>query len=115
MEYSYAITQQVGVYTLKGSIIGENDGMPLNEDFNERVEQGTRHFIIDLSEIKHINSTGLGALITLLTKARKKDGDVVLVNPSEYIRNLMMITKLNTIFHIYPDKETARLALSRKS
>lgn len=115
MKYTFAANQNIGLYTLEGNLIGENDGMPLADNFNEQIELGTRFYIVDLSDVKHINSTGLGVLITLLTKARKKDGEMVLVNPSEYIRNLMMITKLNTIFNIYPDKESARLALSRKS
>ncbi|MCB0494437.1 MAG: STAS domain-containing protein, partial [Cyclobacteriaceae bacterium] len=55
----------------------------------------------------HINSSGLGVLITLLTKARKVGGEVVLANPSAYIKNLLLITKLNTIFKIHPNQEKA--------
>lgn len=96
-----------GVFRLHGNMIGETDGMPLAEAFNEQLEDGYLHFILDLSELKHINSSGLGVFITLLTKARKKDGDVVIVNPSQNIRNLLMITKLNSIFFLYDSVEAA--------
>ncbi|MFN8397588.1 MAG: STAS domain-containing protein [Bacteroidia bacterium] len=96
-----------GVFRLEGSMIGETDGMPLAEAFNEQMEDGFLHFILDLSDLKHINSSGLGVFITLLTKARKKDGDVVIVNPSANIRSLLLITKLNSIFHIYDSVEAA--------
>jgi anti-sigma B factor antagonist len=96
-----------GMFRLHGSLIGETDGMPLAEAFNEQMENGFLHFILDITELKHINSSGLGVFITLLTKARKKDGDVVIVNPSENIRSLLLITKLNSIFHIYDTVEDA--------
>jgi anti-sigma B factor antagonist len=54
-----------------------------------------------------INSSGIGVFITLLTKARKKEGDVVIVNPSSYISNLLMITKLNSIFQIFDSTNEA--------
>jgi anti-sigma B factor antagonist len=102
MDFNYQPQQHVGIFTLSGNLIGEHDGMPLTDAFNEQMEMGVRHFVVDLTELKHINSSGLGVLITLLTKARKKDGELFLVNPSPYIRNLMLITKLNSIFQTFP-------------
>jgi anti-sigma B factor antagonist len=96
-----------GLFQLTDSLIGETDGMRLVEAFNEQMENGYLHFILDLSELKHVNSSGLGVFITLLTKARKKDGDVVIVNPSAHIRSLLLMTKLNSIFHIFDSVEAA--------
>lgn len=96
-----------GVFKLQGSLIGETDGMPLTEAFNEQMENGFLIFVLELSDLKHINSSGLGVFITLLTKARKKDGEVLLVNPSEGIRKLLLMTKLNAIFKIYDTVELA--------
>jgi anti-sigma B factor antagonist len=107
MEFKFQPRQHIGVFTLVGNLIGEHDGMPLTDAFNEQMEMGTRNFVVDLTELKHINSSGLGVLITLLTKARKKDGDLFLVNPSAYIRNLMLITKLNSIFQTFATIEEA--------
>lgn len=112
MQYKYEVSEsQVGVYTLEGNLIGENDGMILTNSFNDHIEDGTLNFVMDLSSLQHINSSGLGVFITLLTKARKKGGELFLVNPSEYIRNLMMITKLSSIFSIYDTVEDAFNAL----
>ena len=112
MKYQFErIEDETGLFSLEGNLIGEQDGMSFTEDFNEEIEDGCKFFIIDLSELKHVNSSGLGVLITCLTKARKKDGEVILVNPSDYIRNLMMITKLNSIFSIYDTVEAAKVAL----
>lgn len=96
-----------GVFRLHGSLIGETDGMPLTEAFNEQLEGGCIRFVMDLTDLKHINSSGLGVFITLLTKARKKDGELLLVNPSDGIRKLLMITKLSAIFTIHETVEQA--------
>lgn len=101
MQYKYEVIDKVGVFTLEGNLIGENDGMALTDIFNDQMEDDVLNFVMDLSELKHVNSSGLGVFITLLTKARKKGGELLLVNPSDYIRNLMLITKLSSIFSIY--------------
>jgi anti-sigma B factor antagonist len=109
MEFSFSNQNSVGVFQLKGNLIGETDGVPITESFSEQLGKGITQFVIDLSELQHINSTGLGVLITLLTKARKVGGEVNLANPSDYIKNLLLITKLNTIFKIHSTVDDALL------
>ena len=108
MEFTFESTGANGVYKLSGNLIGENDGLSITEHFEEQVGEGVGNFVMDLSSLVHINSTGLGVLVTLLTKARKKGGDLFLASPSDYISNLLMITKLNTIFQIFDSIESAQ-------
>lgn len=115
MEFTFELQDQVGIFHLKGNLIGEKDGIPLTEAFTEALENGTNLFIINLKELQHINSTGLGVLITLLTKSRKKEGELTLAGPSAYITNLLMITKLNSIFKIYEQPEDAVEALKQQA
>jgi len=61
--------------------------------------------IIDISELRYINSSGIGVLITILTKFRNKGGEVYLMNPSESVSKLLLITKLNAIFQIIKSEE----------
>jgi len=63
--------------------------------------------IIDISQLRYINSSGIGVLITILTKFRNKGGEVYLLNPSESVRKLLIITKLNSIFNIVATEEEA--------
>lgn len=105
MNFNFEIKDQVGIYALEGNLIGEHDGINITDSFSEQILQGTKNYLIDLSDLKHINSSGLGVLITLLTKARKEGGDLILANPSSYIKNLMVITKLDTIFEIFESAE----------
>ncbi|RMG19091.1 MAG: anti-sigma factor antagonist [Bacteroidetes bacterium] len=108
MEFKYIADNQIGTYYLKGNLIGEKDGISITESFSNELEDGMRNFIVDLNELIHINSSGLGVLITLLTKARKAGGELILSNPSSYIQNLLLITKLDTIFQIFPSLEESK-------
>lgn len=110
MDFEYQSHNNIGVYTLSGSLIGENDGMRLADSFNEQMEEGALNFVLDLKDLKHVNSSGLGVFITLLTRTRKKGGELFLVNPSDFIKNLMMITKLNSVFQIFNSLEDAEKA-----
>ncbi|WNJ17470.1 STAS domain-containing protein [Pontibacter sp. G13] len=113
MEFTFSHAGNVGVYKLKGNLIGEKDGIPIAEAFADELENGTRKFVIDLSELQHINSTGLGVLITLHTKTRKQEGgEMALAGPSAYIQNLLKITKLNTIFSIFETTDEALSAIA---
>jgi anti-sigma B factor antagonist len=72
---------------------------------NEVVGHQVLTCIIDISDLRYINSSGIGVLITILTKFRNKGGEVYLMNPSESVKKLLVITKLNAIFQIIKSEE----------
>ena len=49
MEFSFKKENHIGIFELKGNLNGETDGIPLTESFAQKMEEGTQHFIIDLS------------------------------------------------------------------
>lgn len=107
MKYQHHIEDSVFVLTLNGDLIGENKGPELMELANEQVNNNIKLCAIDISEVRFINSSGIGVLITLLTKFRNADGEVVLINPSDQVKKLLIITKLNAIFTIVNTREEA--------
>jgi anti-sigma B factor antagonist len=114
MNFTHNQQGQAALFALEGSLLGERDRVDLKNQFMDYIEKGVSHFLIDLSQLKHINSTGLGVFITLYTKVRAKQGEMVLVNPSENIVNLLTITKLTSVFAIVdtPEQGMARLGLA---
>ena len=107
MEFSFSDKNKIGVYSLSGNLIGEADGIAMTESFSEKLELGYEQFVIDLSDLQHINSSGLGVLITLLTKFRNKNGDLFIIKPSEHVNKLLIMTKLQAIFNIADSEEEA--------
>ena len=107
MEYSHEIVNNVLVLRLQGDLIGENHGPELVSIINDTINDNIVFCAIDIEQVRYINSSGIGVLITILTKFRNKDGEVVLIKPSESVEKLLVITKLNSIFTIVPDIEHA--------
>jgi anti-sigma B factor antagonist len=112
MKYSSEVENKTLVLTLSGDLIGEESGMELIELASQQIEQGVLACIVDISDLRYINSSGIGVLITILTKFRNKGGEVCLVKPSENVKKLLIITKLNAIFNITDSEEEAQSLLS---
>ncbi|MCZ2356977.1 MAG: STAS domain-containing protein [Bacteroidia bacterium] len=108
----YVADSKVVVFSLDGSMLGENESGNISADFARYLEQGYTRFVIDLTALKHINSTGLGVFITLMTRVRSHNGEMLLSNPAKNIFNLLSITKLNSIFGITDTVDTAIARLS---
>jgi anti-sigma B factor antagonist len=100
MVYKHYLKDNVAVFELEGSLLNEQDRLNLKNEFTNYLDQDVRNFLIDLSNLKHINSTGLGVFITLYTKVRGKGGEMIVCNPSDNIINLLTITKLTSVFTI---------------
>lgn len=98
------------VLHISGDLIGEDNGMQLITVVNEAVTHQVKTCIIDISGLRYINSSGIGVLITILTKFRNKGGEVYLMNPSENVTKLLIITKLNSIFQIIKSEDEVKKA-----
>lgn len=107
MQFSSEIQSQILIITLSGDLIADD----LENDLIHHIEVSLENNIIlcaiDISTLRFINSSGIGLLITILTKFRNKGGEVFLINPSEKVKKLLIITKLYAIFNIVDNKNEA--------
>ncbi len=93
------------ILRLSGDLIGEDNGLGVLEAVGQAITNGIVACIIDISGLRYINSSGIGVLITVLTKFRNKGGEVYLMKPSESVQKLLVITKLNAIFQVIQKEE----------
>ena len=108
MKFTHEVKEgNVLVLHLSGDLIGEDNGASLLELATDHIANDIRYCIVDISNVRYINSSGIGVLITILTKFRNKGGEVCLVKPSENVKKLLIITKLNAIFNIAESEESA--------
>ena len=73
----------------------------------EGLDRGERKFLIDCTNTGYIDSSGLGALVTLSKKVREVNGDLRMAGLNEDLRALFELTKLDTLFHISPTAQDA--------
>lgn len=97
----------VTVIELKGSVMGGPDATTLNEQLHKLIEAGKKKVVIDLKEVKFMNSSGLGMLIGGLTTMKNAGGELKIANASQKIENLLVITKLITVFEHYDSVKKA--------
>ena len=79
----------------------------LRETLRVQVNDGARHFILNLGEVSYIDSSGLGELVSAYTTVRNKQGDVKLLNLTAKAKDLLQMTKLLTVFDVYEDEAKA--------
>ncbi len=91
---------QVYYLFMEGDLIGDEVGPRIAELVSDSVEAGIKTVVIDLEKVRYISSSGLGLLITLLTKMKNAGGELFLTAPSEHVKKLLLITKLNGIFTV---------------
>lgn len=86
----------------------------LREKVHQLLEQGCRFFVLNLSGVSYVDSSGLGQMVSVWTSVRNRGGSVVFLQPAERLTHLLEITKLNTVFEIFQDEETAVRAVGHK-
>jgi anti-sigma B factor antagonist len=102
MDFNYSITEKgnYAIVEMSGNLIEKNQATPLLDDVASLISKGITSFVISMENFKYLNSNGLNVLITILTKSRKAGGDTAICCVSDKIKELLIITKLNSVFTI---------------
>lgn len=95
------------ILELKGNVMGGDDTKDFNELLHKLIDEGKKNIVVDLSDVKFMNSSGLGMLIGGLTTMKKANGHLKLARVTEKIESLLIITKLITIFEFYESVDEA--------
>jgi len=103
MEFKYdlKIKNDVAVVTFEGSLLSAYLGDELLKEIKTTIEDDQIvKLVLDLKHLDYLNSSGLGILIRILTKARQANGECAIINVNERLKKLFVITKLDTLFII---------------
>jgi anti-sigma B factor antagonist len=92
---------------LKGNVMGGDDTKDFNDLLHKLIDEGKTRIVVDLGDVKFMNSSGLGMLIGGLTTVKKSNGFYKLANVTDKIESLLIITKLITIFETYDSVDKA--------
>jgi anti-sigma B factor antagonist len=78
------------------------------------IEEGEVDFLIDLRSVTYISSTGVGSLIKCYRSVLKMKGHVKLLSPSQSVRNILAISKLDGVFEIFSNESEALASFAIK-
>jgi anti-sigma B factor antagonist len=97
----------VVILSMKGRITLGKEATALREKVGALNAAGTRNLVYMLGDVDYIDSTGLGALVMTASSLRKNGGNVKLVGLNRRTIELLVMTKLATIFEIFSDEQDA--------
>jgi len=95
------------VFEFSGDLMGGPDASKFNDELHDLIDQGRTEVIADVSNVKFMNSSGLGILIGGMTTMRNAGGDLRIAGADKRIESLLMVTKLVTVFDSYRTVEEA--------
>jgi len=103
----------VSVVTLDGRIVLGEESTSLREKLKSMLAEGKKKIVLNMTNIKYIDSSGLGTLVAAHVSAKTQGASVRLCNLGEKFHEVMQITKLLTVFDVY-DTEKAAISSFQK-
>jgi anti-sigma B factor antagonist len=97
----------IAILELKGRIVVGSEASALREKVTALNAAGNRNLVLNMSQVDFIDSTGLGALVICATTLRRNEGNIKLVNLNRRNIELLVMTKLATVFEIFTDEQDA--------
>src|SRR5712692_2214073 len=107
MQIKETIERDTAQLAFSGDLLGEPDGLNVRRTIQTLVAGKVKHVAIDLGEVRHINSAGLGSLVAALITMRKSGGDIRLARVGRNVQNVFVITRLVKIFDTHETVDEA--------
>jgi anti-sigma B factor antagonist len=97
----------IAILDLKGRITMGQEAGALREKVSSLTAAGIHNIIVNLQHVDYIDSTGLGAMVMCSTTVRKAGGNLKLENLNRRNIELLVMTKLATVFDLFTDEQDA--------
>ena len=107
LEISRREKEGITILDLKGPLTAGQAATALRDALRTNLAGGSKKVILNLAEVEHIDSTGLGAMVMCFTGLRKSAGRLVLLHLNRRHLELLVLTKLSTVFEIFDDEQQA--------
>jgi anti-sigma B factor antagonist len=107
MQIEERSSSDVTILDLKGRMtLGEGD-MLLKDKINSLLMQGHRKLVLNLGGVPYVDSAGLGEIVRTYTTVSRQGGSLKLLNLTKRIQDLLLITKLLTVFETFDSESDA--------
>lgn len=107
MDINVRKRSDVHVVQLRGDLRLGDPVNNLKEALEELVAAGENRIVLDLGEVRMIDSSGIGILVRFLTATRQKGGVLKLVNPSEFAVKTLRLVGVLKLFEVFSNEQLA--------
>ena len=107
MQISERTVGTATVIDLSGKLNMGDATQRLHDKVNSLLQQGRKHIVLNLADVSSMDSGGLGELVRTLTTMQKHGGSLKVANLPSRIHDLLVTTRLVTVFETFDDEQTA--------
>ncbi len=97
----------VTILDMSGAVRMGQGSIALRDSIRGLVDGDKKKILLNLAGVNYVDSSGIGELIANYTTLSKVGGQLKLLNLTDRIQNLLVITKLLTVFDVYEDEAEA--------
>jgi anti-sigma B factor antagonist len=91
----------VTILTITGEItLSAGGDVQLKDKIQSLLQQGRKKILLDLGSVSYVDSAGLGQLVQATVTTSKNGGKLKLLNLTKRLNDLLVVTKLSTVFDI---------------
>jgi anti-sigma B factor antagonist len=83
------------------------DDYVLADTVKKHLDRGQGRILLNLEQVDWMSSTGIGDLVSCIKRTAEKGGSLKLLNPSERVHDLLVMTRLAEVFEIFEDEDEA--------
>ena len=101
--------RDVRILDCSGKITLGDGTMTVRNTVRELLRSGVKHFVLNLADTKYVDSAGVGELISTYTTVVNSGGRLLLLNLTKRVQELLILTKLLTVFEVIDNENAIRL------
>jgi anti-sigma B factor antagonist len=107
MEIHTRTVGDVHVLDISGKITLGDPTKMMRHTINDLLENGGKKIVLNLTEVNYIDSSGVGELVRTYTSVVREGRELKLLNLTNKIKEVLVLTKLLTVFQVYESEQTA--------
>ncbi|HXG92979.1 MAG TPA: STAS domain-containing protein [Blastocatellia bacterium] len=97
----------VSILDLSGKVTIGEGSVQLRDAVRRLLDEGKKKILLNLGDVSYVDSSGIGELVSSYTTTNNNGGQLKLLNLTKKIQDLLMITKLLTVFETFDNEEAA--------
>ena len=107
MDISERSSGSATIVDLRGKLNLGEATQRLHDKINSLIQQGQKNIVLNLKDVTSMDSGGLGELVRTLTTMQKHGGSLKVANLPKRIEDLLVMTRLVTVFDTFEDETAA--------
>ena len=107
MKVGSRVVDGVTIVDCSGRITLGEGSVILRDTVRDLLGKGNKKIVLNLQDVNYIDSSGIGELVSSFSSVRNRGGELKLLNLTKKVHDILIITKLYTVFDIHSDETTA--------